>query len=213
MTTTPRWYAHDPSVRTGQVVGDLLVAAWVFLCLVVGEAVEDAVGALAEPGRRLQDAGTGLAAGLSDAGGRVGDLPLAGDRLREPFDAAAGASRSAADAGGDAAQSVLELAALIGSLVAVVPILYVLARWLPGRLRWVREAQGAERLRGDVDLLALRAAAGAPLVRLARLGPDPVGAWRRGEPGAAQALAALELRRLGLRPTATATASPPAAAR
>jgi hypothetical protein len=81
-------------------------------------------------------------------------------------------------------------------------VLWALGRWLPPRLQWSREAGAAGRLRGDVELLALRAAASAPLAELSRLGPDPVTRWRAGDAGAGAALAALELQRLGLRPTA-----------
>jgi hypothetical protein len=50
------------------------------------------------------------------------------------------------------------------------------------------------------DLLALRALATRPLNQLAGLGPDVAGAWRRGDPATVSALAALELRDLGLQP-------------
>jgi len=53
--------------------------------------------------------------------------------------------------------------------------------------------------RGGADLLALRALANQPLRRLAKIDPDPVAAWRRGDATAVDALARLELGRLGLR--------------
>ncbi len=72
--------------------------------------------------------------------------------------------------------------------------------WLPLRLRWMRRAGAAVKLRGSSrDLLALRALANQPLRRLAALDPGIAAAWRRGDPAAVEALAALELRRLGLR--------------
>jgi hypothetical protein len=80
---------------------------------------------------------------------------------------------------------------------------WLLARWLPWRLRWVREASAAARLmRGaepDLELLAARAVATAPLRRLAALPPGTGEAWRAGDPAAVRALAALEAGRLGLR--------------
>jgi hypothetical protein len=51
------------------------------------------------------------------------------------------------------------------------------------------------------DLLALRALASRPLDQLTRLGPDIAQSWRNGDASAVDALAALELRNLGLRPT------------
>jgi hypothetical protein len=49
------------------------------------------------------------------------------------------------------------------------------------------------------DLLALRALVSQPLERLTRIDPDVAEAWRRGEGATVDALAAQELRRLGLR--------------
>jgi hypothetical protein len=85
--------------------------------------------------------------------------------------------------------------------------LWAIGRWLPGRLAWRREATAAQALSGDLDLLALRAAATAPLPDLARLGPDPVSRWQAGDSDARLALASLELRRLGLRSTAPTLAT------
>ncbi|TBL27832.1 hypothetical protein EYA84_28020, partial [Verrucosispora sp. SN26_14.1] len=48
------------------------------------------------------------------------------------------------------------------------------------------------------DLLALRALAGQPLRKLTRISPDVAEAWRQGDDATVNALAALELRRLGL---------------
>ena len=52
----------------------------------------------------------------------------------------------------------------------------------------------------DLDLFALRALANRPLPRLTEISPDPVEAWRRGDSEVVRALAALELRSIGLRP-------------
>ena len=51
------------------------------------------------------------------------------------------------------------------------------------------------------DLLALRALAGRPLNQLTKLGPDIAQSWRDGDAAAVDALAALELSDLGLRPS------------
>jgi hypothetical protein len=50
----------------------------------------------------------------------------------------------------------------------------------------------------DLELLAARALATAPLPTLAALPAGTGAAWRAGDPGATRTLAALELRRLGL---------------
>jgi hypothetical protein len=50
-------------------------------------------------------------------------------------------------------------------------------------------------------LLALRALTAVSPSRLVAAHEDPAGAWHAGDPEAARTLAALELRRLGLRST------------
>ncbi|CAA9306760.1 MAG: hypothetical protein AVDCRST_MAG07-149 [uncultured Frankineae bacterium] len=193
------WYAETPALRSRQLVRDVLVLLWVLLWLRVGAAVHDAVGALAAPGRELEEAGNGLTDGLSGAADRADDLPVVGGGLSAPLDAAAGAGRALADAGAAQQEAVGLLATVLALVVAGLPIALVLLRWLPGRLAFAREHGAARRLRDDVELWALRAALNRPLAELAALGPDPVGRWRRGEPGAAQALARLEQRAQGLR--------------
>jgi hypothetical protein len=69
-------------------------------------------------------------------------------------------------------------------------------------VRWMRRAGAAAALRAAPagrDLLALRALATQPLRRLAALGPDVAESWRRGDDTTVDALAALELRGLGMR--------------
>ena len=72
----------------------------------------------------------------------------------------------------------------------------------PGGLR-VRRTPPSTRGTSDApagrDLLALRALAGQPLNQLAKLGPDIAQSWRNGDAAAVDALAALELRKLGLK--------------
>ena len=193
------WYAETAALRTRQVVRDVLVLVWVVVWVRIGVAVGDAVGALAAPGRQLEKAGTSLTDGLSDAAQRAGDVPFLGDGLSGPLDAASEAGRALADAGAAQQDAVGLLATVLAVVVAGVPIALVVLMWLPARLAFAREHGAARRLRGDVELWALRAALHRPLHELASLGPDPVERWRRGEPGAAEALARLEQRAQGLR--------------
>ena len=194
-----KWYAETGPLRTRQLLTDALVLLWIALWIRVGLAVDDAVRRLAAPGRELEEAGDGLAGGLGRAAERADDLPVVGGGLSAPLDAAAGAGGALARAGQAQQDAVGTLAVVLALLLAGIPIAWALQRWLPSRLQWARQATAAVRLRDDVELFALRAAAHRPLHELARLGPDPVGRWRRGEPGAAQALAALERRAAGLR--------------
>lgn len=193
------WYAETGPLRTRQLVLDALVVLWVAVWIRTGLAVHSTVSRLAAPGRELEQAGSGLTRGLTGAAERADDVPVVGGGLRAPLDLAAGAGDAVARAGVAQQDAVGGLALLLALLLAGVPVAWALQRWLPGRLRWAREATAARALSGDVELWALRAALSQPLPRLARLGPDPVSAWRRGEPGAAEALARLQRETYGLR--------------
>ena len=194
-------YAERLPTAIRQLLTDIVVVIWVYLWVRAGLWVHDMVEKLAVPGQKLQSAGGGIADNLADAGSKIGRVPLVGDQLVKPFNGAADAARSLADAGRQQ-QAIVDQLALIMALVAVaVPLALVLFLWLPLRLRWMRRAGVAATVRdapAGRDLLALRALAGQPLNELARLGPDIAQSWRNGDAEAVDALAALELRRLGL---------------
>jgi hypothetical protein len=97
------------------------------------------------------------------------------------------------------------LATVSAVVLVLLPVGWLLLRWLRWRLGWLREAGAADRLLRygadglpDLDLLAARAMATAPLAELARLPAGTGAGWRNGDPAALHALAGLELRRLGL---------------
>lgn len=195
-------YADRPVTVIRQLLTDLLVVAWVYVWIRVGKYVYDLVEKLAVPGREVEHAGTGLADNLSSAGKKVDRVPAVGDALSSPFSHAADAARSLANAGHEQQTIVHELAVVLAIAVVAVPLGLVLFVWLPLRVRWIRRAGAAAALRdakSGRDLLALRALARQPLRRLTALDPDIASAWRSGDPGAVDALATLELRRLGLR--------------
>ena len=196
-------YADGGARRSRQVLGDLLVVLWVVGWVWLAAAVHDATTALAAPGREIEEAATNLAGGLRDAGATVGQTPLVGDDVRVPFDAAGTAADRMAAAGGAQVEAVNTLALWLGLAVGSVPVLVVLAVYLPSRWRFVREATAGRRFVDaghDLDLFALRAMAHQPLHRLARISPDPAGAWRARDPRVVRALAVLELRDAGLAP-------------
>lgn len=196
-------YADRPPTAARQLCADLLVVAWVYLAVRGALWLHDLVQKLGVPGQKLEGAGSGLADNLADASRKIGRVPLVGDELTTPFERAAGAARSMAEAGRDQQELVDQLALALAVAVLVFPLGIVLFGWLPLRLRWMRRAGAAAALRSAPagrDLLALRALAGQPLGRLTRLGPDVAEGWRRGDDATVDALAALELRELGLRP-------------
>jgi hypothetical protein len=196
-------YADRLPTAVRQLVTDILVVTWVYVWVRVALRVHDMVLELAVPGAKLQSAGTGIADNLADAGGKVGRVPLVGDELTRPFTGAADAARALADAGREQQHVVGAVALTIALTVVALPLALVLLGWLPLRLRWMRRAGAALRVRDEPagrDLLALRALASRPLNQLTRLGPDIAQSWRNGDAAAVDALAALELRELGLKP-------------
>jgi hypothetical protein len=194
-------YADAPGHQARQVLGDLLLVLWIALWVRLAQVVRDATLALATPGEQIEEAGTGLAGKLRDAGGTVGDLPLVGDEARAPFDGAGDAADRIAAAGAAQVEAVETLAFWLALAVGAIPILVVVAFYLPLRWRFVQRATAGRRFvdaSADLDLFALRAMSNQPLHRLARISDDPVRAWRGGDPEVVRALAALELRDTGL---------------
>ncbi len=196
-------YADRLPTAVRQLLTDLLVVFWVYAWIRAGLWINDMVEKLGVPGQKLQEAGTGIAGNLGDIGGKVGRVPLVGDELTAPFNSAADAAKSLAEAGRQQQEVVDNLALTMALLIIAVPLALVLFLWLPSRLRWMRRAAVAARVRNEPagqDLLALRALASRPLNELAKLGPDIAQSWRNGDAAAVRALAALELRDLGLKP-------------
>lgn len=194
-------YADAPLRRSRQMLGDLLLVAWVLLWVKTALVVRDATLALARPGEEIADAGTGLASQLRDAGDTVSGVPLVGDEVRAPFEGAGGAADRIAAAGTAQVEAVHTLAFWLALAVGAIPVLIALAIYLPVRWRFVRQATAGRRFvdsSEDLSLFALRAMVRQPLHRLAPISRDPVGAWRRGDPNVVRELAALELGENGL---------------
>ena len=196
-------YADGPGRRARQVVGDVLLVLWVAVWLRLAMVVHDATLALAVPGEKIADAGAGLAGKLRDAGSSVGGVPLVGDDVRVPFDGAGDAADRIAAAGVAQVDAVHSLAFWLGLSVGAIPVLIVVAVYVPLRWRFVRAATAGQRFvdsGSDLDQFALRAMAHQPLHRLARISDDPVGSWRSGDARVVRDLAVLEMRDVGLAP-------------
>jgi hypothetical protein len=201
-----RLYADRPDRRARQLCADLGLVAWAVLWVLVARAVHGAVLVLAEPGQAVADLGRSISDSMSSAAGAAQDVPFVGDELATPFDALGNAGGTVTDVGETASDAVHTLAAVLAVVLVVLPVGWLLVRWLRWRLSWAREATAADRLlrggpdgRPDLELLAARAMATAPLPRLARLPAGTGSGWRAGDPAALRALAGLELERLGLR--------------
>ena len=196
-------YAELPHRRTRQILADVLMLAWVVGWVAIAGLVHEATMTLAAPGRVLQDAGVEFQDRMLGAGDRVDGLPLLEDRLAAPLREVSGVGGDIAAAGTGLVTAAERLALIAGVTTALIPITIVGALWLALRWRWVRRATVTARFirsGADLDLVALRALTHQPLTALARVGEDPVGAWRRGDRTVVTALAELELADIGLRP-------------
>jgi hypothetical protein len=196
-------YADLPRRRSRQLLADLLMLVWVVVWILVARWVHGTLMALAEPGRRLEEAGGSFRDRMLGAGERVDGLPLLQDRLAEPLREVSGVGGEIAAAGTDLVTAVERVAFAAATVTAAVPIILVGALWLVLRLRWIREATAAARFidsTADLDLFALRALSRQPMTALARISDDPAGAWRRGDVAVIDALAELELADTGLSP-------------
>jgi hypothetical protein len=195
-----RLYASSPALRGRQLLADAGLLLWLVLWVAVARLVRDAVLVLAEPGRAVADLGSSVADSMGSAAETARDVPVVGEDLSAPFDALGEAGGSVRGAGQAAQDAVGSLAGVLAVVLVVLPVGWLLLRWLSWRLGWWRDATAAERMLAgaDLELLAVRAAATAPLPALAALPAGTGAAWRAGEHGATRALAALELHRLGL---------------
>jgi hypothetical protein len=201
--TGMKMYADTPARRTRQLVADLLVVLWVVFWVWAGWSVHETTQELARPAARTQAAAAGLSTSLSDTGDSLGNIPLIGSSASQPLDEAAGFADELAAASGRGIDAVNGLALRLGLVIALTPILIVLFFYLPPRITFVRNATAGQRFvdsTEDLDLFAMRALANQPLHLLARISPDPAGAWRAKDPEVVARLAALEMHDVGLRP-------------
>src|SRR5829696_5863694 len=163
-------YASSPVRRTPQLAADLGMLAWLVLWVLVARAVRGAVLVLAEPGLAIEDLGRSVAGNMDSAAGVAEDVPIVGDELSAPFGALSDAGGSVSGAGQAAQDAVGTLATVLAVVLVVLPVGWLLLRWLPWRLRWAREATATRTLlQGtppDLHLLAARAVATAPLPHL-----------------------------------------------
>jgi hypothetical protein len=192
-------YAELPARRARQIVADVGVALWILVWVWVGTRVFDLVERLGAPGRTVSGAGRDLVEQLQAAQTEVSDLPVVGQALAELVEDLSGAGRGLQRAGASQQEVVGSLAWWLGVVLALIPIVFLLVRYLPRRWRWMREASAAQRLRsgpGDLRLFAWRALANRELHELSAVSDDPVGDLEAGDYAR---LARLEITALGLK--------------
>ena len=195
-------YSDFAPRRLRQIVADVVAllagaaSAW------LGATVFQLVANLSAFGVQMETAGSGFRDTMVEAGTTLGGIPLIGGGIRVPFDGASSAGRALQDAGQSQQVAVSQLAVGLGVGTAAILILMILMIWLLPRMRFVRNAARARRMRDSgagIDLLALRALANQKISALSGVSPHAMDAWRRGDETAMLALARLELKSVGVR--------------
>ena len=191
-----------PSTRVLHVVDAALavwVAAWIGLGVAIGVNV-DGLTALSrtavQDGRAVESVGQSLHS--------LNGLPLIGGQISKDAARIERGGAGAAHAGQVGGHSIRALAVLLAIAVALLPSVPVFGFYLPAPLERRREARA---LRADVRqhagdpefevFLAQRAVEALGYHRLRRASAQP---WAELESGSYTALAAAELRRLGIDP-------------
>lgn len=195
-------YSDFAAQRVRQVTVDVVALVLIALSVATGITVFSTVSRLAQFGRDMQTAGADFRSSMTDVGARLSGVPLIGSGISAPFDTAGSAGDTLASAGQTQQDLVLQAATVLGTGVAGLPILIVLLVWLLPRLRFVtRATRTRAQLRAglDSDLLALRALTHQKVAAIAKVDPDALGAWRRGDREVVQRLAGMELRSVGIR--------------
>jgi hypothetical protein len=194
-------YATRPGRLAAQLFSDFAIVLWTALWLLVGTAVYDAISAIADAGRQVENGANGIAGNLASAGHGAQQIPVVGDAVSKPLTSASQAALDIAGAGHSLDTTASWLAVLLALSVVAVPLLIVDLPWLFLRLRFFRRkwaVTGLAATPAGEQLLALRALTNRPPRKLAAISADPVGGWRREDPATIRALAALELRSAGV---------------
>jgi TRAP-type C4-dicarboxylate transport system permease small subunit len=196
-----KFYADRPIRRTAQVLADLAALSLAVFAIWLGTEVHAQVMKLRAPGDGLIDAGSGLRSTFDSAADNADDVPLVGTALANALHTGSDAGVKLSQAGQWQVEAVTDLALWMAVILIAIPVVFLLATWLPLRVRFVRRATAGVHLQrlGEegYDLLALRALVTQPLPRLAKAGEVTTG-WRNQDPAVIRKLAHWELERLGL---------------
>jgi hypothetical protein len=193
-------YAERPGRVGRQLLADLLGLAWLAGFGWAAAGARELMLRLQVPANSLTNAGTSIGDAFAGAARTAAKVPFVGAQLAAALDTGRAAGQSLAGVGEQQLTTIAELATGTAVLVALVGALPALVLWLPLRIRYARLAGAAVACRErNADLLALRALTAVSVRRLRAVTEDPASGWRRGDPEVVRKLAAVELRRLGLR--------------
>jgi hypothetical protein len=194
-------YAERLPRLAAQLLADVMAVGWAYVVVRFAEITRDLVLRLQPPANQLTEAGTTVSKVFASAAGSAQKLPFVGGQLADALRGGQAAGLSLADVGRHQYETIASVgsgSALVLVLVGAMPLLL---GWLPLRVHYARIAwEAADCRKRDVSLLALRALTHVRVRALRQVSDDPAAAWRREESDVVAGLAALELRRLGLRP-------------
>jgi hypothetical protein len=214
----PKIWSELRGPRNRELVADIATLCWVLFWGSVAWTLFTFLAGFAEAGRLVQGGGEQLGAAGTDLGGHLGGLPLVGtqvsDAVRRGFD---GAADPIVSAGREIETFVMVVAATLGLVLLLVPLIPWLSRYIPWRLERVRRLQSGERAirrsvalgetsHAEVDrVLAGRALQRMEWADLLEYTPDPIGDWSAGR---YDRLARAEYEAAGLRSRPAAMAMP-----
>ena len=201
-------YADTPARRSRQIFGDLWVVAWAVFSVWLATMVFDVTMKLAVPGRKMESAATTMGEKLRDAGNSVDNVPMVGDKLAKPISGAGGAAGLARRCRALAGRGCAYLRVVAGhrgrdrphrdGAVDVHPAAHAVHP--PGQ-----HPRAPARHRGRYRPARASRHHRQPLTVLDDITDDPAGDWRSGNLPVIRALAAVELRDIGLKPSAIVT--------
>src|SRR3978361_1970164 len=131
-------YAQHPAVRARQPAAGVGLVVWLVLWVLVARLVHGAVLLLAAPGQAVSDLGRSMSGNMSAAASAARDVPLVGDQLSGPFRSLASTGTSVRGAGQSAQDAVGPLAAVLAVVLVLLPVAWLLLRWLPWRRGWLQ---------------------------------------------------------------------------
>ncbi|MDO5736620.1 MAG: hypothetical protein Q4P15_09120 [Propionibacteriaceae bacterium] len=190
-----------PARRVTDVVGDVVLVAWVVVWFTLSRSLRGVLDAIAQPLERLGSSTGTMADRIDETGRSLGDVPLLGEQMAAPFPQMASSMQDLANQLATQGQSLGSTSAWLVPLVFLIPTVIAGGLYIPWRIRRVQESTAARALLAGnprLDLFALRAMSTAHLPGVMRVSADPVAAWLAGDPSIIQGLSALELRRVGV---------------
>jgi hypothetical protein len=194
------WYSSRPLQALRQLVADLLILGWIWLCFDFGNRVQARFEAAVASTHQLRDGANQVTGNINGAANSVASAPLVGGKVAAPLRSLTGVTTQLANLANQLGTQITDLGGSVRWVIWLAPTIPVVLVWLLIRLRFTRHAYLTQRvalLANGQELLALRALLNASPTSLFRVSADPAAAWRSGDPAAVRLLAELELKRSG----------------